>query len=141
MTIEVLRVAIESYPLRLYEALEAVDKAEKVIDRLNEQIEEEAELSSETADESDAEAKTESGQSVIEQQEILIKLNYELALLELAYEQIKGEIELEYRRNPPDGDKVTEATVTAFVKSNFRLVEAKERCLAKKFECDRAKLL
>jgi hypothetical protein len=63
-----------------------------------------------------------------------LKLDHELAMLELHAEKIKGEIELEYRRKPPQGEKVTEATVTAFVKSNPRFVEAKERCLEKKLE-------
>ncbi len=67
-------------------------------------------------------------------------IDHELALLEVRYEQIKGEIELEYRRNPPPGDKVTEATVAAVVKSHPRLVEAKTQCLEKKFERENANL-
>lgn len=132
MTIEELHTAIETYPHRLYQALEAVEKAEKAIERLNEQIEEEeANLSPivETVE------KEQIDENI---QETLIKLEHELALLEVKCEQTKGELELEYRRNPPQGDKVTEATVTAYVKSHPKFVEAKERCLKKKFERDTA---
>ncbi len=106
MTIEELRTAIESYPQRLYAALEAVDKVEKAIDRINEQIEEEeASLSPapETAPESE--------QSDADREAARLKLDHEQALLDLDYDRLKGEIEMNYRRNPPAGDKVTEATV------------------------------
>lgn len=135
LKIEELRSAIESYPRRLYEALEAVDKAERAVERINEQIEEEeASLSLiEHADDSDEQ----SGESI---QETLIQIDHELALLEVRCEQTKGRLELEYRRNPPQGDKVTEATVSAFVKSHPQFLEAKEGCLNKKFERETANL-
>ncbi len=135
MKIEELRSAIESYPHRLYEALEAVDKAEKAVERLNEQIEEEeANLSPEEDIDDSSE---QSGENI---QEILVRIDHELALLEVKCEKTKGELELEYRRKPPAGDKVTEATVTAFVKSHPRFVEAKELCLKKKFERETANI-
>ncbi len=135
MKIEELRSAIESYPRRLYEALEAVDKAEKAVERINEQIEEEEASLSPVED-----ANGNSEQDSESIQETLIKLDHELALLEMKCEQTKGRLELEYRRNPPQGDKVTEATVSAFVKSHPQFVEAKENCLNKKFERDAANL-
>ena len=137
MTIDELRSAIESYPQRLYGALESVDKAEKTIERLNEQIEEEE---SALAPVEDTGASPEGEQSSENIQETLVKIDHELALLEVRCEQTKGELELEYRRNPPSGDKVTKATVTAFVKSHPRFIEAKERCLNKKFERETANI-
>ncbi len=129
MTIEELRQAIEQYPRRLYAALEAVEQAEQAIDKLRDQIdEEEASLSPE------AEPEADSSQGAVEREEALLNVEHELALFELAYEQMKGEIELAYRRNPPASDKVTEATVAAFVKSHPKLVEAKTRCLDKEHE-------
>jgi hypothetical protein len=129
MTIEELRQAIEQYPRCLYEALEAVDKAEKAVEKFNDQIDEElANLSPE------AEPEADSSQSAIEREQALLQLDHELALLELAYEQMKGEVELAYRRDPPAKDKVTEATVAAYVKSYPKLVEAKTRCLDKEHE-------
>ena len=121
MKIEELRSAIESYPRRLYEALEAVDKEEASLSPVE-----------------DANGNSEQDSESI--QETLIKLDHELALLEMKCEQTKGRLELEYRRNPPQGDKVTEATVSAFVKSHPQFVEAKENCLNKKFERDAANL-
>lgn len=136
MTIEELRAAIEAYPHRLYETLEAVDKAEKAVEKLNEQIEEEEfALSPPVEDTRDS-----NEQSSEDVHETLVRLDHELALLEVKCEQTKGELELEYRRKPPEGDKVTEATVTAFVKSHPRFVAAKERCLEKKFERETANI-
>lgn len=129
MTINELREAIETYPQRLYKALEAVDKAEDTVTKLTDQIEEE---------EANLEPVAEAGE-VSEQvdettQETLIRLDHELSVLEVKCDQTKGRLELDYRRNPPEGDKVTEATVSAYVKSHPEFVEAKERCLDKKFE-------
>jgi hypothetical protein len=130
MTTNQLRDAIETYPQRLYEALKAVEKAENALEKIEEQIEEEEAmllpLDSPTPE------TPESDEERIETE----RLDYELAQLDLRYEQLKGSIELEYRRHPPAGDKVTEATVSAYVKSNDELVAAKERCLAKKYERD-----
>ena len=129
MQLEELRAAIETYPQRLYAALEAVDRAEKAIDRINEQIEEEeASLSPapETAPESE--------QSDADREAARLKLDHEQALLDLDYDRLKGEIEMNYRRKPPVGDKVTEATVAAVVKSDARLVEAKRKCIDKEHE-------
>jgi len=126
MQLEELRGAIETYPHRLYAALEAVDKAEKAIERINEQIEEEeASLSPtpETAPESEA-----------EREAARLRLDHEQALLDLEYDRLKGEVEMAYRRNPPDGDKVTEATVAAVIKSDARLVAAKKKCVDKAHE-------
>ncbi|HEX9132278.1 MAG TPA: hypothetical protein VF844_08290, partial [Ktedonobacteraceae bacterium] len=128
MQIEELCIAIETYPQSLAAAMEEVAKAEQAIEKLEEQIEEEeANLSPEPEEASSLE--DEDKQSDANIRELVLKLDDELSLLELRYEQIKGEIELEYRRNPPPGGKVIEAMVTAFVKSNARLVEAKKRCL------------
>lgn len=135
MNIAELQKAIESYPHRLYEALEAVDKAEKAIEKLNEHIEEEEAILS-----PGSESETESGLSVIEQQEALIKLDHELALLTLRKAQIEGEIELEHRRNPPAGLKVTEGLIFALINSNPQVVEVKERCLEKKRERETANI-
>src|SRR6266487_2889267 len=130
MKIEELRIAIESYPQRLSKAMEEVAKAERTIEKLEEQIaEEEARLSPQ-------EGLNEDAQTDI--QETLLKLDHELALCDLECERIRGEIELEYRRNPPDGDKVTEATVAAYIRSNPQLLKAKERSLEKKLERDTA---
>jgi len=41
---------------------------------------------------------------------------------------------MEYRRNPPLGDKVTEATVAAHIKSNEELVNLKEGIMQKEYE-------
>ncbi|MGH2497588.1 MAG: hypothetical protein ACRDIV_23040 [Ktedonobacteraceae bacterium] len=134
MKIGELQIAIETYPRRLSEAMEAVDKAEKAIEKLNEQIEEEeANLSP------DDSSSVESGQGGNQEEERL-RIEHELALLELDYEQLKGEIEMEYRRNPPGGDKVTEATVTAVVKSNKQLVAAKRKCIDKLHERNAANI-
>lgn len=135
MKIEELRMAIETYPRRLSEALEKVTKAEQAIEKLEEQIEEEELDLSPVVESSD-----EDTQRAPDTQEMLLKIDYELALLELNCEQIKGEVELEYRRKPVSGDKVTEATVSAFVKSNPRFVTAKELCLEKKFEREKANM-
>lgn len=139
MNIEELRIAIETYPQRLALAMEEVAKAEQAIEQLEEQIEEaEAHLTPEPEENYSTEDQDKPSDDDIQEREL--RLEYELSLLELQCEQIKGEIELEYRHNPPPGDKVTEATVSAFVKSNARLVEAKERCLEKKYERDKASL-
>ena len=139
MNVDDLRISIETYPQRLFAAMEEVSQAEKAIDELEEQIEEEeARLS--PATEEDVSVDDDNKQEDTNIQEIVLKLEYESSLLELLCEQIKGEVELEYRRNPIPGDKVTEATVTAYVKSNPRLVEAKERCLEKKYERDKASM-
>lgn len=131
--IEELRSAIESYPHSLYKALEAVNKAEKTIERLTEDIEiEEAHL---FFIEGTGDNSAQSGENV---EKTLVRLDHELALLEVSCEQIKGHLELEYRRKPPEGYKVTEATVAAFVKSHPQFVEAQERYLNKKFERDTA---
>ena len=129
MKIEALREAIETYPQRLSTAMEAVDKAEKAVEKLNEQIEEEeASLLPEGT------TSTDSGQSDADREAERLKLDHELALLELEYDRLKGAVEMEYRRNPPEGDKVTEATVTAVVKSDVRLAEAKKKCIDKEHE-------
>jgi chromosome segregation ATPase len=134
MKLEDLRLVIESYPHRLYEALEAIDKAERDIEHINEQIEEEeAKLSSVEEDNINE-------QNNEDIQEVLVRLDHELALLDVRCEQIRGEVELEYRRNPPIGDKVTEATVNAYVKSSVRFVEAKEQYLKKKLERETANI-
>jgi len=129
MQLEELRAAIETYPQRLYAALEAVDKAEKAIDRINEQIEEE-EASLSPA----PEIAPGSEQSDADREAARLKLDHEQALLDLDYDRLKGEIEMNYRRKPPVGDKVTEATVAAVVKSDARLVEAKRKCIDKEHE-------
>jgi len=129
MRLEELHAAIETYPQRLYTALEAVDKAEKAIDRINEQIEEEEAslpLAPETAPESE--------QSDADREAARLKLDHEQALLDLDYDRLKGEVEMNYRRNPPAGDRVAEATVAAIVKSDTRLVEAKKKCIDKEHE-------
>jgi chromosome segregation ATPase len=139
MKIEELRTAIETYPQRLCTALEEIAKAQKAIEELEEQIEDEdAQLSPATVE--DVSVDVDNKQEDTHIHEIVLNLEYELSMLELLCEQIKGEVELEYRRNPIPGDKVTEATVTAYVKSNPRLVEAKERCLKKKYERDKANM-
>jgi hypothetical protein len=126
MKVEELRTAIEAYPRRLEEAMDAVDKAEKAIEKLNEQIEEEeANLSHEDSPSADSAQSDEADR---------LKLDHELALLELEYDRLKGVVEMEYRRTPPEGDKVTEATVAAVVKSDPQLVEAKRRCIDKEHE-------
>jgi hypothetical protein len=134
MKLEDLRLVIESYPHRLYEALEAIDKAERDIERLNEQIEEEE------ANLSPVEEGNISEQNNEDIQEVLVRLDHELAMLDVRCEQIRGEVELGYRRNPPMGDKVTEATVNAYVKSSVRFVEAKEQYLKKKLERETANI-
>src|SRR5258708_3418188 len=129
MKIEALREAIETYPQRLSTAMEAVDKAEKAVEKLNEQIEEEeASLLPEGT------TSTDSGQSDADREAERLKLDHELALLELEYDRLKGAVEMEYRRNPPEGDKVTEATVTAVVKSDGQLPEAKKKRIDKRNE-------
>jgi len=115
----------ETYPQRLYAALEAVDQAEKAIDRIHERIEEEeASLSPAPGSE----------QSDAGREAARLKLEHKQALLDLEYDRLKGEIEMHYRRKPLVGDKVIEATVAAVVKSDARLVEAKRKCIDKEHE-------
>lgn len=136
MTIEELHTAIEMYPHRLYGAMEAVDKAERAIERLNEQIEEE-EATLSPIEESSA---PDSGLSDAAIQEAVLKLDHELALLNLRKAQVEGEVELQYRYNPPAGLKVTEGLITALMNSNTQVVEARERCLEKKLARDTANI-
>jgi chromosome segregation ATPase len=131
MNIEALREALETYPQLLYRALEAIEKAEREIEELRERIEaEEALLVAENTDATESESGAEARE--IER----LRLDHELALLELEYERLRGTVELGYRRNPPKGEKITEATVAAYIKSHEQVVEAKKRCLEKKYERD-----
>lgn len=131
MTIEELRLAIESYPSHLAKAMQDVAKAEQAIEKLEEQIaEEEAELAPTPPPVNE--------QTEMPLDEQRVRFDHEIALLELHCEKTRSEIELSYRRNPPHGDKVTEATVTAFVRSHLQYITAKEKCLEKKLERDMA---
>src|SRR5260221_11713458 len=129
MKIEALREAIETYPQRLSTAMEAVDNAERAVEKLNEQIEEE-----EAGLLPEGTTSTDSGQSDADREAERLKLDHELALLELEYDRLKGAVEMEYRRNPPEGDKVTEATVTAVVKREGRRAEGNKKCIDQKDE-------
>lgn len=105
-----LHSMIESYPTRLAAALRARDEAAHTVEQLTAQIEAAAARPISLVD---------------------LNLDHELSLLEVAYERLRGEVELEYRRISP---KPTEAAIAAMVRADARLVEAKRACLEKRYE-------
>lgn len=111
------------------DALSAVQKAEEKVEKIQEQIdEEEAALSPAIEDTSNED------DPLMAIDEQIMKIEHEMMMLDLKYEQLRGIVELEFRRNPPSGEKVTEATVSATVRSDERLFAAKQKCINKKFE-------
>lgn len=105
---------IESYPTRLAAALRARDEAAQTIEALDAQVRSvEWRLSAENTGD--------------------IQLEHELALLELDYEQMRGEVELSYRR---ESDKRTEASIAALVRADQRLIDAKRAILDKRYQRD-----
>jgi len=66
--------------------------------------------------------------------EQLLLLEKEKSVLEAALDETKGRVELEYRRHPPDGDKVTEATVSAHVKSSPPVSSLRRQLLEKEYD-------
>lgn len=130
MTLPELALAIEAYPKKLSDALSAVQKIEEKIEKLQDQIEEE-EIALSPVEETSTD---DTPLFVLDEQ--LLKIDHDIMMLDLRYEQLRGVVELEFRRNPPPGDKVTEATVSAVVRSDERLFNAKKQYIDKKHEKD-----
>lgn len=132
MTLQQLSDAIEAFPKMLGDAVGKEMDLERKVEKLDEQIEEE-ELSIDVA--APEEEPQEDG--LLEFDRKIMETEQKIAKLELEYEQAKGEVELEYRRNPPAGDKVTEATVAAVLKSDPKLLDLKRKTLDAKLEKDK----
>lgn len=110
-----LHTLIEQYPDRLADALAARDEAAFVVEQLTARIRaEEWRLSAEHTDD--------------------IRLDHDLALLELDYDRLRGQIELAYRREAR-ADKPSEAAIAAMVRADDQIVAAKRAILDKKHEC------
>lgn len=131
MTFEELRIAIETYPHRLFVAMEEVAKAEQAIEKLSAQIEEEEAALSPDPPEAAPDENT---------QEAIINLDYELALFNLHKAQVEGEIELTYRNSPPSGLKLTEGLITSLMNSDSRVIEVRKSYLEKKLARDLANI-
>lgn len=107
-----LHSMIESYPTRLAAALRARDEAAQAVEALDAQVRSaEWRLSAENTGD--------------------IQLEHELQVLELDYEQMRGEVELSYRR---ESDKRTEASIAAMVRADQRLIDAKRAILDKRYQ-------
>src|SRR5258706_2564449 len=111
--LEKLHEEIEAYPARLQEALERKLNAEALAAKLAHEFNEEKERLAQPSEEDN---------TLTEEREENLKLDFEISKLQLHYDQKRGKLELEYRRNPPPGEKVTEATVSAYLNSNEELV-------------------
>ena len=123
--LEKLHEEIEAYPEQLRVALDRKLKAEALA----------AELARDYANE-EKHLTQPSGEDDMPANERVenLKLDHEISKLQLRYDQKRGRLELEYRRNPPSGDKVTEATVAAYINSNEELASLKEEILQKQYE-------
>lgn len=111
MTIGELQQALESYPDRLRHALQQQIKAEREVDRLQEEIDEIGEEPSDDLDEP----------------ETPLQIKYEKA--KLRYDQKRANVELDLRRSPPAGMKITESTIYAFLASDEDLCNMKEKLI------------
>lgn len=131
MTLQQLSDAIEAFPKMLGDTVGKEMDLERKIEKLDEQIEEE-ELSIDVA----APEEEPQEDTLLEYDKKIMEIEHKISSLELDYERAKGSIELDYRRNPPEGDKVTEATVSAFVKCNSKLADIKQQVLDAKLEKD-----
>lgn len=135
MTIKNLADAIEAYPEKLGAAMADVQKAEDKIEKLEDQIADEEALLDGPAEETPA--SEDSGldleMQIMEQDRLMMEI-------ELECKRIEGKVELDYRRNPPAGDKVTEATVSAVIKSDPDIFLTKQKYIAAKFKKEELQL-
>ena len=123
--LEKLHEEIEAHPEQLRVALERKLKAEARAAKLARDYADEEKRLTQSSGEDDI--------PVNERVENL-KLDHELNKLQLRYDQKRGQLELEYRRNPSPGDKVAEATVAAYINSNEELTSLREEILQKQYE-------
>src|SRR5689334_11983979 len=106
-TVADLQKALEEYPDRLQRALKRTARAEVEVNKIRGQIQE-------------AEAFVDD--EPLEDAPVLAKLR-------LRYEQKKAMVELQIRREPPIGLKITEDTVRAFIQADDELCAMKEQLI------------
>lgn len=125
--LEKLREDIEAYSENLQRVLERKLKAEDLVATLAQEFTNAKERLTRPSENEEAE-------TLPDERAAKLKLDLEINKLQLTYEQKRGQLEMEYRRNPPPGDKVTEATVSAYIKSDEDLTNLKEEILNKEYE-------
>jgi hypothetical protein len=125
ISFEKLLEEIEAHPETLRKALERKLKAESLVARLAQEFADEKERLAQSHEEDTGSPDERAGR---------FKLDLEVNKLQLRYEQKRGQLEMEFRRNPPAGDKVTEATVAAYIKGDEELTALKEEILQKEYE-------
>jgi hypothetical protein len=111
MTLTSLQKDLEEYPERLKQALIRQLKAGTALKAVQEEVEQ-------SNVDSDVEE---------DEQEPASSSDYEK--LQVRYAQKKAQLELEVRRNPPDGIKITESTVDALLNANEELCKMKEQMI------------
>ena len=111
MTLTSLQKDLEEYPERLKQALIRQSKAVIVLKVVREEVEQ-----------SNIEHDVE-----VDEQEPASTSDYEK--LQVRYAQKKAQLELDVRRNPPDGIKITESTVDALLNANEELCKMKEQMI------------
>lgn len=119
MNIQELQTAIEAYPTRLATALDTVSRAEENIQSLKKQI-------------ADKEYKL-FGDAPSKDEERLLTMEQQISLAEISIKQLEGKVEQEYRKS---GEKVTEGTVAAYVKSHLDIIAARETLVTLKHNHD-----
>ncbi len=115
MTLEMLQTELETYPERYAKALERQARANSMLEQINEELK-------------NAMFEQDEDEDVVESP-LSVKLEKE----RLRFEQKRAKIEIEYRRNP-QGDKLTEATVSAFIKANDELGVLKENLIDMEYQ-------
>lgn len=115
MTLETLQTELEMYPERYAKALERQTKANGMLEQANEELK-------------NAMFEQDEDEDIIESP-LSVKLEKE----RLRFDQKRAKTEIEYRRNP-QGDKITEATVSAFIKANDELCSLKEKLIDMEYQ-------
>jgi hypothetical protein len=106
-TLASLQKDLEEYPVRLQQALKRQARAEKALERLQEQMD--------------------AAEAIVDDEPV--EDAPVLAKLRLRYEQKKAMVELQIRREPPVGLKITEDTVRAFIQADDELCALKEQLI------------